>query len=40
MEEQKKFCTNCGSELSLDADVCLKCAKKVVNSISCSNNAI
>lgn len=38
MEEQKKFCTNCGSELSLDADVCLKCGKKVDNSNSGNNN--
>ncbi len=37
MEEQKKFCTNCGSELSLDADVCLKCGKKVDNSNSSNN---
>lgn len=38
MNEQKKFCTNCGSELNPNADVCLKCGKRVDNSNSSINN--
>lgn len=32
-----KFCPNCGAELNEGADVCLKCGKKVSNSINDSN---
>lgn len=34
----KKFCTNCGSELKEDQDVCLNCGKAVKGSTSNSDN--
>ena len=29
MDEQKVFCSNCGSEVDINADFCLKCGKKI-----------